>query len=473
MNTNCFNLIKILSQGKFTTEELLNYLDISIHSLKKYIQITNTFLRELQISEIKKENKYYQLNISTENIKKIFSSIKYLSPEQRYDYLLTKLLIKKFINLEMEAKILNVSRSTILRDFKKIKVDIKVYNLKLEYEIKKGLKLVGELELYFEFLCNKITKLILNIEYIPLKLYSFLSDNFLNKSRNYYNIFYSICKELNMRLGDLIFSYLFTVIIINENMKLTFTKKFSQQIKFVEKNTLFLKIMYILKNYIPLTDQTLILYLSYILYSNKNKFYYIHQSKYIFRKFILNFIKFFGITESIPRNLKQQIISQLLTSQYKYENKIIQPVDISANSDIIFIMQQIKILLNTFNLKFFYGDLLLLTLILVKVLEINILNKKIKILILNNGYNEFIITEIIKDIKMINKNIDIDIKGVFYYSYNQEEIKTKYDIIIPTNFNENKIDNIYNLNSIYIKKIIYNFCIKKTIENMKNLKHKL
>ena len=121
MKIVAYNIIKLLLQYPLTTKLLLKYLNINIITLKITILEINQKLVEMKLPLIKEKNKIYSLDFSKKQRKLFYESCIDYSREQRYNYLLLKILVEKNINLEQERHFLNISRSTISRDFLFIK----------------------------------------------------------------------------------------------------------------------------------------------------------------------------------------------------------------------------------------------------------------------------------------------------------------------------------------------------------------
>lgn len=121
MNTTNINILTLLSQDKFSLEELNLYLNLEKNSIKKDIQTINNFLKDENLPVIKYEKKLYSFQVTKEQWVNIVNKKNFLTHDEILDYLYIKFIFKGNINLENERKLLDISRSSINRYFKTIK----------------------------------------------------------------------------------------------------------------------------------------------------------------------------------------------------------------------------------------------------------------------------------------------------------------------------------------------------------------
>lgn len=121
MNTTNINILTLLSQDKFSLEELNLYLNLEKNSIKKDIQTINNFLKDENLPIIKYEKNLYSFQVTREQWINIINKKNFLTHDEILDYLYIKFIFKGNINLENERKLLDISRSSINRYFKTIK----------------------------------------------------------------------------------------------------------------------------------------------------------------------------------------------------------------------------------------------------------------------------------------------------------------------------------------------------------------
>ncbi|MGL4789193.1 MAG: hypothetical protein ACRCWZ_05555, partial [Cetobacterium sp.] len=121
MNSTNVNILKLLSQGSFSPESLALYVNVERNSIQKNITQINEFLKDNSFNPVEVINSQFSLTLNREQWENIFSRKDFITSNEILDYLFIKFIHNKFINLEIEKEILDLSRSSIVRYFKEIK----------------------------------------------------------------------------------------------------------------------------------------------------------------------------------------------------------------------------------------------------------------------------------------------------------------------------------------------------------------
>ncbi|BBA53277.1 hypothetical protein FV113G1_P10780 (plasmid) [Fusobacterium varium] len=466
MNFNSFILLRILIQGKYTDDELLKYLSINLYSLQRNMKSLNDFLASLKMPQIQKVDNYFYLKITKDEKDRLFKNLNIHFSPYREEYLFFKVLIKGFINLEAEAKFLNVSRSTIVRDFANVRSILEDHHIKTKYRSGKGIFIESEIQEIHNSFSLKIMKIILEITYIPTNLFEFIPELTLENIKIEYQKLYKISEKLNTRMGEFVFSSIYSLIILGKYFKNTYILLLEKRLKKIKDKKEFV----ILKKYLAEnlnTEENILNYITFILYDIKYDRYNFSYFIPYHNKFLSKLKKELKIDIEIPYKIKNAFLTKLFASLIRASNKIIYVSTLHPNADDKIIINIIEKILLDLNVKYYYGDILQLLQITKTLLVENILAKKITILFLIQEYLTLNIDEILNKIKNISPNIDYEVRSTIYYEYSEKKI-SDYDLIISDQLNTSGIHRMKILNSCELENIIHNFCIKKSIKKLKN-----
>ena len=151
LNTRNIRLLEKLlkNNGESSIKKLADFLKLGERTIRYDLEKINEYLREQNLSEIIKESKG-SLKLKKLDQIELFLKEKYeeleLTPENRIEYLLIKILLENHINLSNLMEELDVSRTTIKNDLKNVKEMLSNYKLKLGLKGNRGLILMGEEE---------------------------------------------------------------------------------------------------------------------------------------------------------------------------------------------------------------------------------------------------------------------------------------------------------------------------------------
>lgn len=149
LNTRNIKLLEYLlkNNGISSIKKLADFLGLGERIVRYDLEKINEYLVEEKLPEIIRESKG---KLKLEDTKKIESFLKKkgkeleLSPKNRVEYLLIKLLFENYINLTTLIKEMDISRTTIKNDLKSVKEMLSNYRLKLDLKGNRGLILIGE-----------------------------------------------------------------------------------------------------------------------------------------------------------------------------------------------------------------------------------------------------------------------------------------------------------------------------------------
>lgn len=219
MKNTAITLIKILLCGKIYVDEISKYVNLDINSIEKYLQLLNKYLIENGNSRIKKLNNSYELIYDSNEINQIFSDLYELNQREREEFLCIKLLYNGYINLEKERKELDISRTTITKDFRSLKSYLETKGIELISKNSKGIFL-KENDGFFhrEILCKKILKLLLHKEYLNKQRKKLLKEINTLSEEKYGSLYNQIIEKTGLRSSIFSFYAIYSMFLI-ENKK--------------------------------------------------------------------------------------------------------------------------------------------------------------------------------------------------------------------------------------------------------------
>lgn len=129
-------------------DDLANKFEISERTIRYDLDNINFIFEVEKIKLLKKDkNGIFKLEENNKKIiEEIIESYSILSSEERIIYLMIKLLTKNIINLTLEAKNLEVSRSTLKNDYNFLKEYLENAGIKIITLSNKGLSILGKEE---------------------------------------------------------------------------------------------------------------------------------------------------------------------------------------------------------------------------------------------------------------------------------------------------------------------------------------
>lgn len=180
MNSISSNHLKLIKILKFIENQDYEFLEffLKVENIKSEIKSVYKVLFP------QKKNKKMNIMIEdlcndsslTLKLKKIQTSLK----EERKFFLILELLIKKSLNLEESAKILQVTRRTLNYDLIDIKEKLLKFNLKIDSQIGKGIFLYGNEIDIRKASFHYFYKFLIEVKFLPRLFIDKFSDFFYN-----------------------------------------------------------------------------------------------------------------------------------------------------------------------------------------------------------------------------------------------------------------------------------------------------
>lgn len=429
MNKTSYIIVKLLLQQSLTEKEIIKYLKMTQLTFKNNLTSINLYLQELSFSTIyKNENGEYQLNLTEKQKIKFFEKYRYYSENQRCNYLILKLLINKTLNLEKERKLLDISSSTIKRDFYKIKKKFLDVNIEI---ISKQWQGVFLNEISNEILCEILIKFFYEFDFLPgiLKQY-FLENQKPNMYKENIKIFYNLFEIFNLKIGELALRYFLA-------LRYCFYLFSNFKLKILEEELMKLKDN---KNYIQIYNKIKALEI----YADTESQYFALNIYYITFKIFLKQEKYSELIKKFEEKFKL-----LLSPKEKYNFSILIHYGIFKFNNSIYSVKKIKntvidlkllkLLVDFFQnnqVRFYYGDKLQLLEYLEEIIIRNEIKLNKKILILKREVNQENMILLKKYLEETYTQFNFNIESFIYLSVSDNKKLKEFDLILSEEYIE-------------------------------------
>lgn len=217
MSNKAIALLKVLLHGDIHLDEITKYVDLDINSIERNINVLNEYLREKGIKPIRKINNIYSLENRDEKFSEFFSKLDILSSRERQDIYCIRLLLDGYINLEKERQAMGVSRTTAIKDLKKVREFLEEEGIKVESRNSKGifLKEINEGNLY-NMLCEKIMKLFIDREFLSKQRKELLEEVDILEEKEYLKVYSQITEKFKLKKSSFAYYAIYTMAIIEK-----------------------------------------------------------------------------------------------------------------------------------------------------------------------------------------------------------------------------------------------------------------
>ncbi|MGL4768981.1 MAG: hypothetical protein ACRCW6_01975 [Mycoplasmoidaceae bacterium] len=205
-------LLKILLNGDLHQNDLERYFDLDLNSIKKNLKILNNYLISHKLGVIKKNKNIYTLEKSKKKLMLSFSELDILSSKDREDILCIRLLLNQELNLEKMRYELSISRTSLQKDLKNLKKNLKKNYIEVESKNFKGifLKAANSIDVK-NILCEKIMQLFIGRDYLTKYQIKLLEEIDVLEINDFFETFSKITKEFKIGKFTLTFYALYSM----------------------------------------------------------------------------------------------------------------------------------------------------------------------------------------------------------------------------------------------------------------------
>lgn len=440
-------------------------------SLHRNLKIIDKYLNSLELPSIKVENNNYSLKLSNWEKEKIFETMQAFTPDQRKDYLFIKLFLEGFINLENEREFLDISRSTINRDFNIVREELENLGISVIYIHSKGLSISEERRDAYLSFWKKILKFLVHEEFLPKKIRDYLTPLFPMDKNEFFLAFDHLFKENGLKYGELLFQIFYAYNIafaLFDNFSIPqLDKKIDDSFKdhpefpiLVEKLS---------QSGLISSNPKFYEYAAELLLNLKLNGFYTDKALYFPKNFFIFFKESFMLHSSVPDILKNTFLQKLNTAIFKSSIEIIEIHSWTFSEQDKKIISLLENSLKNVGITLSYPTLTTLIPIVKQIILNEIIQENSNVLVLLNNIELFDFQELNQRFRFISKNIRTSFEPHLYYKYAalNNELKN-FDFVISdfafTPLYNNKIFKVKNFHSSDFEDKVKDYFIKTHLE---------
>ncbi|MCQ8212247.1 hypothetical protein NON08_06865 [Cetobacterium somerae] len=469
MSNKAIALLKVLLHGDIQLDEITKYVDLDINSIERNINVLNEYLKERGIDPIRKINNSYSLQNKDEKFSEFFSKLDILSSRERQDIYCIRLLLDGFINLEKERQLMGVSRTTAIKDLKKVKEFLEEKNIKVESRNSKGifLKEVNEGNLY-NILCEKIMKLLIDREFLSKQRKELLEEIAILEEDVYLEIYSSITEKFNLKKSVFSFYAVYTMAIIEklkgpinyELSQIETHKNYHDVCLALEKMEFPIELSPQFKNFLA----SVILKIRY----NCNLDTPLKES---YKKFIDKIKNIFKLTEKESEELHRQLIT-CYTMGYLDKKYGVLWVRKSPNSERCKRLGQlVERVLKELNIEMIYSDILRLAGCITNFFMIEEYVEGFKVLSVSRDVNNEYSQRVINSLKVFYPKISFTTESFLEFRFKSKKEIESYNLII-SDTESYTIKNLRKVNTLSLREIqrcFIEYALDKRFKNLEEI----
>ncbi|MGL5544692.1 MAG: hypothetical protein ACRDB6_06260, partial [Cetobacterium sp.] len=424
MNSTNVNILKLLSQGNFSTDSLALYVNVERNSIQKNIVQINEFLKDNSFNTIEVKNSQFSLTLTREQWESIFSRKDFITSNEILDYLFIKFIHNKFINLEVEKEILDLSRSSIVRYFKEIKKILDTSGTIYSYQSGKGVALTYISDECKHIFCKKLVKFFINGDF-TLKNDSLLGN--VLAEYDFIKLFeklYMVLKKGKVSSTNFIISFLSTLFVLNKTFG-----GFDLRVPILEYNDysdLREFIAETMKEYDKSYQEQAFTFVVNV----KNNLSFFEKEIGGKGDLLISKIKERLNFSNLDSYLESILLRKVCISFFKYENKILRVKNIPIDKSDEKLLSIIDDVLKELNYKLFFHDKISIVSILKKIMIEHNKNLVKDVLLL---FNEITISDdhyLKHNLKVKAPDINFHIEPAFLYKLNTTTYNCKYNLVL-------------------------------------------
>ena len=460
INTTNINILTLLSQEKFSLEELSLYLNLEKKSIYKNINYINSFLEDENLPLIEVKNSIYSIDLSKSQWANLFTRKDFITTDEIIDYLYLKFIHNSFINLEVEKELLSISRSSIIRYFNDVKKTLELNGSQYEYVVGKGLRLTYLSQVNKNIFSKKLIKFFIKCDFSlnhSIFIIDLIKDYNINKLLN--NL-YVIFKTLNIPTTHFIISFLCSLHICTEVFGGFNFKNDYDYTQFSDiENLIRLELKDCSTEY-----QTQIFY--FIVSLNKDEINF--EPTILEKAFkIIEEIKIDLNLKDLDSFLEKMLLKKICFSIFKYENHIFKVRNIITGEKEKTIINILENIFKKYDLNLFFCDKISIAQIIIKIVIEHNKGSLKNILLL---FNEVILLDdkyLKESIYGHNQKFNICVEPTFFYKLNPKNYEGKYDLILSDEPSLNsKAIMVNSFNPIQIFLAIYNHVFNQATKHL-------
>lgn len=461
MNSTNVNILKLLSQGSFSTDLLALYVNVERNSIQKNIVQINEFLKDNCLNQIEVKNSEFHLNLNRAQWETIFSRKDFLTSDEILDYLFIKFVHNKFINLEVEKEILDLSRSSIVRYFKEIKKILNVSETTYNYQSGKGLRITHISDECKSIFCKKLIKFFVNGDFTLKK------DTLLAHVLNEYNFItlfeklYVILKRSEISSTNFIISFLSTLFVLSKSAGVFDLEL--DEVDYSKHSSLKKFIKTIMSGY---SDEYVDQLFFFLVNIKTNKVFFEKEIAYKGSTLVTKIKEKLNFS-NLDLDLESILLRKICISFFKYDNQILKVKNIPINKSDEKLIAILDCILKELDFKLFFHDKISIVSILKKIIIEHNKNLVRDVLLL---FNEITISDdhyLKNNLKLKAPDINFHIEPGFLYKLNTSINKTKYNLVLSDeSYTYQNIKLLNSYNYLNILNLIDNHILEEVLKSL-------
>lgn len=465
MSNTIITLLKIVLHGDIHIDEIAKYINLDSNSIDRNIHLLNDYLKEKGLKQVVRHHNIYSLEYSTGEIRDFFSQLDILSSKERRDIFCIRFLLYGYINLEKERQRIGVSRTTAIKDFKKVKEELEENGIQIESKNSKGIFLIEkDNEDIRIILCEKILKLYLERDFLSVQRKELFDELNTIDEEYFMNIYRETIEEMDGQASVFSFYSICSMAVVEK-----FKEKNIRYEKFIKKipskglKEINDKLKE--KNYDRISKYFLE-FISGIFYKVKNYHTYDLLKSKTFDEFYKEIKTTFGIqddiSEKLYKNLKIYFIRGLIKKRYGFFS--VRKTPDSKNINII--IEKVSEILKRLDIEMIYSDEIGVAECLIEFFLEEELQKQLKVIAFVKDYSIEYVKKTLKCFLQCHPNLEMKVEPYLYYKFmDREELRT-YGLILSdteilTTLNFKRVD-MFNI--CELENLLEEFALEKRVE---------
>ncbi|MGL5701666.1 MAG: hypothetical protein ACRCW5_00635, partial [Cetobacterium sp.] len=218
MSTAAITLLKILLHGDMHVDEIGKYINLDTNAIERNMQTLNEYLKANNMNVVKKVNNIYSLENKNDGFADFFSKLDVLTSDERIDIYCIRFLLKGYINLEKERQQMGVSRTTAIKDFKRVRELLEKNSIFIESRNSKGIFLKEPNNTKItEILCEKLMKLFAERDFLSKKRRELLEEINILDEKSFVKIYKEITDVFKIRKSIFTFYAIYSMALIEKH----------------------------------------------------------------------------------------------------------------------------------------------------------------------------------------------------------------------------------------------------------------
>ncbi|MGL4641701.1 MAG: hypothetical protein ACRCVB_01320 [Cetobacterium sp.] len=450
MSTTAITLLKILLHGDMHIDEIGKYINLDTNTIERNMQTLNEYLKANDMNVVKKINNIYSLENKNDGFADFFSKLDVLTSDERIDIYCIRFLLKGYINLEKERQQMGVSRTTAIKDFKRVRELLETNKIFIESRNSKGIFLKESNNTRItEILCDKLMRLFAERDFLSKKRRELLEEINILDEKSFVKIYKEITDVFKIKKSIFTFYAIYSMALIEKHKGVLCYD--SPNIDTKEKTEEIMERLNNLKNSVNMSENLKNAIGSVLL---KGK-YYISSDYPIekhFSRFSNRLQEVFGMNNDETKRLENYILSYFAIGYLDKKYGVLwvrkNPYSVKCRK----LGEIIENILNELNLEMMYSDILRLAGAISRFFMEEEYIEGFKILSVSRNLDEEYNERVVACMKELYPDIEFYYQSFLEFRFNTEDEIKEFDLII-SDTESYSIKNLRKVNALSVREI--------------------